>query len=244
MLAVLACAATAFQLPSRGLRLPSRTTAPSMQFQNPLDGFKNPFRDPRDGATTISLTFSFRCADRGASSVLGQLDQLAASADTSTADGFSALCADTALLLLRRQAEWLAVCGSAEHNRDEDRALSVFDKLAIREAAKFEDRSPSATIDSALAAAGVGGGSPGTAAPPTMAVVCVLACLAGDSEERVSKSFSGDAAAMRAALEELNAAGKADEEVLALELFWVPGEDDEVLDSDEIILDWPELMTC
>ena len=77
-----------------------------------------------------------------------------------------------------------------------------------------------------------------------MAVVCVLACLAGDSEERVSKSFSGDAAAMRAALEELNAAGKADEEVLALELFWVPGEDDEVLDSDEIILDWPELMTC
>ena len=34
------------------------------------------------------------------------------------------------------------------------------------------------------------------------------------------------------------------QEVLALELFWVPGEDEEVLDADEIILDWPELMTC
>ena len=76
------------------------------------------------------------------------------------------------------------------------------------------------------------------------AVVCVLACLAGDSGERVPKSFNGDGAAARSALEELNAAGKADQEVLALELFWVPGEAEEELDADEIILDWPELMTC
>mgnify|MGYP005646408855 FL=1 len=76
------------------------------------------------------------------------------------------------------------------------------------------------------------------------AVVCVLACLAGDSEERVPKNFNGNGAAARSALEELNAAGKADQEVLALELFWVPGEAEEELDADEIILDWPELMTC
>ena len=74
--------------------------------------------------------------------------------------------------------------------------------------------------------------------------MCVLACLAGDSEERVPKSFNGDGAAARSALEELNAAGKADQEVLALELFWVPGEAEEELDADEIILDWPELMAC
>jgi uncharacterized membrane protein len=224
----------ALQLSAHG----SRTASPRMQFGD----FKNPFANPRDGATTVSITFSFQCADRGPNSVLGQLDELASAADTSTADGFSALCSDTALMLLRREGQWLACCGSAEHSKDEDIALATFDRLAIREAAKFEDRTPASTIDSALAAAGVT--TPAKVSPPTMAVVCVLACLAGDSEERVPKNFNGNGAAARSALEELNAAGKADQEVLALELFWVPGEAEEELDADEIILDWPELMTC
>ena len=158
----LAGVAAALQLPTR---VGSRMSAPRMQFGD----FKNPFANPRDGATTVSLTFSFQCADRGPSSVLGQLDALAAGADTSTADGFSALCADTALMLLRREGQWLACCGTAEHNKDEDIALATFDRLAIREAAKFEDRSTGATIDSALTAAGVGGAA-AKALPPTMAV--------------------------------------------------------------------------
>ena len=156
----LATAAAALQLPARG----SRSAPSRMQFGD----FKNPFANKRDGATTVSITFSFQCADRGPKSVLGQLDALAAGADTSTADGFSALCADTALMLLRREGEWLACCGTSEHSRDDDTALANFDRLAIREAAKFEDRSTGATIDSALAAAGVGGAAGAKASPPTM----------------------------------------------------------------------------
>ena len=49
---------------------------------------------------------------------------------------------------------------------------------------------------------------------------------------------------MRQTLEELAAAGNADQEVLALELFWVPGDDSETLDIDEVVIDWPELMQC
>ena len=149
----------ALQLSAHG----SRTASPRMQFGD----FKNPFANPRDGATTVSITFSFQCADRGPNSVLGQLDELASAADTSTADGFSALCSDTALMLLRREGQWLACCGSAEHSKDEDIALATFDRLAIREAAKFEDRTPASTIDSALAAAGVT--TPAKVSPPTMA---------------------------------------------------------------------------
>ena len=48
---------------------------------------------------------------------------------------------------------------------------------------------------------------------------------------------------MKAALQELAAAGSG-EDVLAFELFWVPGSDDEVVDMDEIYVDWPELMRC
>ena len=127
-----------------------RTRPASMQF-----GGLNPFRGKQDGATAFCLTLAFRTADRGPRSLLGQLDSLAADADTSSEDGIAALCADTALLLLRRKQEWLYCCGEAkDHGRDEA-ALERFDRLAIREAAKFDDRDSSATVDAALAAAGV-----------------------------------------------------------------------------------------
>jgi len=227
-------------LPSAPLA-PSRATNTRMQFGN----FKNPFADKADGATTIALTIGFNCMERGPKSILGQLDSLAAAADTSTTDGIAGLCGDTALALLRRSSEWVSCSGSAEHKGEDDDALAAFDRLVIKEAAKFDDRPTSATVDAALAAAGVGAGGAATVTPkPTIAVVCVIACIMGDREEEVSKDFQGDAAKLQAALQELAAAGNGDEEVFAFELLWVPGGDDEVLDSDEIMLDWPELMPC
>ena len=229
-------------------RLAPRASPARMQFGNPFESIKNPFKDRLDGGTTISLTLSFSCLERGPNSVLGQLDSIAARADTNTEEGFSAFCKDTSLMLLRRNGEWLSCCGNAEFKGKDEDALTIFDRKAIQEAAKFDDRTGGATVDAALAAAGVGsgGGAGGGAggAPPTMAVVCVLACVAGDREDVVPRSFGGDANAMKRGLEELAAAGSAVGEVLALELFWVPGEVDEVLDSDEVVMDWPELMPC
>ena len=211
---------------------------PVMQFGD----FKNPFADKRDGATTVSLTLAFNCVERGPGSILTQLDGLAANADTSDTQGLSELTTKTALALLRRKNEWLMCCGSAQHKGDEEEALSIFDRLAISEAAKFDDRDVSSSVDAALAAAGVGGASKDTMS--TIAVVCVLATLLGDREEQITKSFNGDAAKMAEALQEVAAAGNADEEVYAFELFWVPGEDSEVLQMEEVNQDWPELIQC
>jgi hypothetical protein len=227
--------------PGRIAPLPTRRGGSTMQFGNPFENFKNPFKDESDGATTVALTLSFRVEDRGPRSILGQLESLAAAADTSTSQGISDLCSDAALLLLRRQNEWISCSGKARHNGNDDSALADFDRQAIREAAKFDDRDTGATVDAALKAAGV---ARGAKAQPTVAVVCALACVMGDREEEIGKSFAGDARAMRAALEELAAAGSADEEVFAFELFWVPGADDDVLQMDEVVLEWPELMTC
>ena len=217
---------------------------PRMQFGgNPFEGLKNPFADKASGATTVALTIGFNCMERGPRSVLGQLDALAANADTSNADGIAQLCGDAALAVLRRSGEWVSCSGSVEHKGDDDAALNIFDRLAIREAAKFEDRDPSKTIDAALAAAGVGASA--SSGQPTLAIVCLIACLMGDREEEIgAKDFQGDAGALRAGLSELAAAANGDEEVFAFELLWVPGGDDEVLDSDEVMLDWPELMPC
>lgn len=221
------------------LRVP---VSPRMQFGNPFEGVKNPFADKNDGATTVTLTVGFRVPERGPKSVLGQLDNMAANAVTTSARGIAQLCSETSLLLLRRSNEWISCCGTAQHYGDDEKALSEYDRAAVKEAAKFDDRDTSATVDAALAAAGLPGGASG--GKPTMAVVCIVACVMGDREEEIGKSFQGDASAMKAALQEIAASANGDEEVFAFELFWVPGEDDEVLDNDEIILDWPELMPC
>eukprot|EP00967_Tisochrysis_lutea_P156653 scaffold316111_cov26-Tisochrysis_lutea.AAC.2 len=219
----------------------SRLGRPALQLGNPFDSLKNPFADKADGATALSLSLAFRVEARGPRSVLGQLEDLASAADTASAQGIAELCSDAALLLLRRKNEWISCCGSSRHYGDDEAGLASFDKMAIKEAAKFDERTPSSTVDAALKAAGVGSSKEGKS---TVAVVCIVACLMGDREEEIGKSFAGDARAMRAALEELAAAGRADEEVFAFELFWVPGEDDDVLDMDEVNLEWPELMTC
>ena len=164
---------------------------------------------------------------------------MAADADTSTAEGIASLCSDTSLLLLRLNSQWISCCTNAEYNGDEDKALYTYDKLATREAAKFDDRDDSGTVDMALKAAGIGGEK---SAEPTAVVVCALGCLPGDRMDALKvKSSQGDARMAKDALEELSAGGS--DEVLAFELFWVPG-DDGTLDMDELFVDWPELIRC
>lgn len=223
-----------------GLALRSRAP-PLMQFGGA--SFKNPFANKQDGATTMAVTLLFRCEDRGRGSILGQVSDLASSADTASPDGIADLCGDTALALLRQYDRWLQCSTSAEHKGNDDDALRIFDVLAIQEASKFDGLEKSDTIDAALAAAGVGPG--GAIAPPTNCVLCVLACLMGDREDRFSsKASSGNSADAKAALTEMAAAANGDGEIFAFELFWVPGSNDEVVDMDQVALDWPELMPC
>ena len=56
--------------------------------------------------------------------------------------------------------------------------------------------------------------------------------------------LSGDANGVKAALQELAAAGNAQGEIFGFELLWVPDDDEDVVDMDEVIVDWPEIMTC
>ena len=211
--------------------------ATAMQFGN----LRNPFSSKQDGATTVALTLALNVADRGSQSILSRLETLAADADTTSAEGIAALCGDSALALLRARDSWVSCCGESRfRTRDED-ALRIFDRIAIDEAAKFDDRDGGATIDAALSAAGVNAGVEG---PPTIAVVCAIATLMGDCERETGGVFQGDASSMQQALQELASAARAEDAVFAFELLWVPGAEDEALDLDEVLMDWPALMAC
>jgi uncharacterized membrane protein len=199
----------------------------------------NPFASKSDGASVLRLQLAFRVGamNRGAGGVLGGLSKLADEADASTAEGIEELAQDTALLLLRREREWISCGGSVKHFRDDDEALRAFDKEIISEAAKFDRENP----DRSSAPSGL--------PKDTIAVVSAIACCMGNREDAIggggaSKLLSGDAKGMKAALQELAAAGSAEGEIFGFELLWVPDDDDEVVDMDEVLQEWPELMTC
>ena len=211
--------------------LPFAATA--LQFPN----MKNPFASKQDGATVMKLQLAFRLGamDRGASGVLGALSSLADNADTSTAEGFEDLAQNTALELLRRQQKWIGCAGSVKHYGDDDDALREFDRQCLTEATKFDRENPDRSA------------APDGLPKDTVAVVSAIACCMGDREDCVGgadKLLSGDAIRVKAALEELAAAGSAEGEIFGFELLWVPDDDMETVDMDEVLADWPEIMSC
>ena len=103
----------------------------------------------------------------------------------------------------------------------------------MKEAAKFETESAAGANTKA-----------GESGAPTVAVVSLLTCVYGDRREAIA-GVAGSAPALRAALQELGAAasgGRSQNDVVAAELLWCPGEPDEVLEEREMLLDWPELI--
>ena len=176
--------------------------------------------------------------DRGRSGVLGSLSALADDADANSAEGIEQLAQDAALLLLRREREWVACAGSVRHYGNDDDALRDFDRQIVGEAAKFDRENPDRSS------------SPSLLPRDTVAVVSAIACCMGDREEAVggrggaNKLLSGDAAGVKAALGEIAAAGSGEGEVFGFELLWVPDDDDDELSMDDVMVDWPEIMTC
>ena len=173
--------------------------------------------------------------DRGRSGVLGSLSALADGADANSAEGLEKLAQDAALLLLRREREWIGCAGFVKHYGDDDDAFRDFDRQIVSEAAKFDRENPDRSS------------SPSLIPRDTVAVVSAIACCMGDREDAVGgrdKMLSGDSVGVKAALSEIAAAGSSEGQVFGFELLWVPDDDDEDLSMDDLMVDWPEIMTC
>lgn len=196
-------------------------------------GNMNPFKDFSAGGSTYRLAIAFQCPERGPNSIIGKLEALAADTDADSADGIAQLAGDAALDLLRQKNKWVACSGSATHYGEDEQALSAFDKAVIQEAAKFDRE-----VEHNKAS-----GKKPDLTEPTVAVVMAICTLMGDRTEGEPRTFHGDAKGVQEALQEIATASQGNDEVFAFELLWVPGDDEGSLDMDEVMLDWPELIT-
>ena len=228
------CAALQLNLPTRpsrasrsDLHLASRTIAPRAQF----GGFSNPFSEK---AVLVKLQLAFREPDR---QLVRQLNDIAIKADFDSGEGIAKLCEDTSLLLLRRCNDATA-CGGRIVQLEEDKALREYDREAISEAAKFErDTTGVGSLVGEL------NDRTGQAAQQTVVIVTALGCVALDGASSEG-DVGGNLPRLRGGLELLASAARRPGAVLAFEALWVPDEDDEVLDGEELTLTWPEIISC
>jgi uncharacterized membrane protein len=182
------------------------------------------------GITVGKVQVALSTSDRSADSIFGVLKRQTENAGSTSYD-LACMGHEVCLELLRRADSWVAASSDSEWFKESDsgKAESLFNDWTNREAVKFEKEYIPDT-DSALGA-------------PTTVVVSVLVEIVGENTD-----FDGGGYSMSETKEILqsiasNVMVEDGDFVNAVEVFWAPGDSDEVLSKHDLIVDFPELIT-
>lgn len=182
------------------------------------------------GITVGKVQVALNSFDRSSTSITGMLESFTDDIGDSPEE-LSKLTNDVCLALLRRKDDWVAACSESKHFKTDDagKAESLFNDWSNREAAKFEKEYIP------------GKDSEGKGAS-TLVVVSLVVEMQGDETNFEGAGYS--ATKTRDVLASIAADCLVDEGYClnAAEVFWCPGEKDEVLSKNDMILDFPELI--
>ena len=184
------------------------------------------------GITVGKVQVALDAPNRGPDSIFAVLenesDRNAGSDDPSElAQLANAVC----LALLRRSDEWVGACSDSQWFKWDDagKAESLYNDWSNREAAKFEKEYSGGADDDA----------PGG---PTTVVVSIILEIQGDATQFEGAGFSiaGTQEVLSSVASDVNVGGG--ECLNAVEVFWTPGDREEVLTKQDLIMDFPELI--
>lgn len=183
------------------------------------------------GITVGKVQVALMSRDRSDNSIFGLLEDHA----TNTGDQpqeLARMANDVCLDLMRKSDDWVAACSFSKWFKADDagKAESFFNDLANKEAAKFEkDYIPDDDRDR----------SDGLS---TLVVVSLILEIQGDSTKFDGAGYS--IAGTKEVLASIASDCLVDDGycVNAVEVFWTPGEPQEVLTRADMILDFPELI--
>lgn len=183
------------------------------------------------GITVGKAQVALRASDRSSSSIFGLLEKNAKSSGSSPAQ-LSRLASEVCLALLRKSDDWTAACSEYKWfgEKDAGKAESTFNDWANREASKFEKEYMP------------GPGSEEKGGGPSLVVVSIVIEIQGDSTKLDGAGYS--LAGTKDVLSSIASDVKVDGGTClnAVEVFWTPGERDEVLSFRDVVLDFPELI--
>jgi len=184
------------------------------------------------GITVAKVQIALQSRDRGSSSIFGEIERKANNAGSTSYD-LAVLANEVCLTLLRRSDDWVGACSSSEWfgEKDAGKAERTFNDLANKEAVKYEkEYIPGPSSEEK------GGG-------PTLAVVSLVIELQGDVTEFDGAGYNfGDTKEILSSIASDVMVEEGDC-VNAVEVFWTPGEKDEVLTNHDLIIDFPEIIT-
>ncbi|HEY9908921.1 MAG TPA: DUF1517 domain-containing protein [Thermosynechococcaceae cyanobacterium] len=168
------------------------------------------------------------------------LNRIAQNANTGSTTGLAEVLQEASLALLRHPEYW-AYAGSGVQQARLESAEVQFNRLVLAERSKFSGETLSnvnnqlkqAPIAGQLAAAG--GALADTQAPGEYIVVTLLVGAQGNL--KLPKVNSPDE--LRQALQQLG--GVSSDRLLALEVLWTPQAEGDVLTSEDLLVEYPEL---
>lgn len=163
--------------------------------------------------------------DNRQDSLYSKLQGIARNADTRTEIGLQNLVSDTCLAMLRSNQDWIA--GRTESSLKGLLSNDVeadYNKLVVVERAKFEAEQRQLTRS-----------APGQ----STYLVATLVVLLRDGKALPGVTGLGD---LRTALQNLAADVATEDNLLGAELLWTPEETNDVMDRDDLFLNFPELI--
>ena len=184
------------------------------------------------GITVGKIQVALDALNRGPDSIFAVLEKESArNAGSDDPSELAQLAHAVCLALLRRSDEWAGACSDSQWFKWDDagKAESLYNDWSNREAAKFEKEYSGGDADDA----------PGG---PTTVVVSIILEIQGDATQFEGAGFSiaGTQEVLSSVASDVNVGGG--ECLNAVEVFWTPGDREEVLTKQDLIMDFPELI--
>ncbi|WP_052050742.1 DUF1517 domain-containing protein [Leptolyngbya sp. KIOST-1] len=171
----------------------------------------------------------------GARELQGQLDRIALEADLSTSAGLAAQLRATALALLRHPDYWTHVGADSQTVAGREKAAELFERLSIQERSKF-------AVETLVNVGGeVQRRAMPTAPSDEVASHIVVTLLLGTADDRPLFKSVNSVADLNAVLQRLGSISPA--YLLVYELLWTPQDPSDSLSADELIANYPDLVT-
>ena len=187
------------------------------------------------GATVMKVQVALESdwAERG--NIMNTLSMLAEKNSALSGRGdIAKLLSEASLALLRKQSDWNSAAYEGELFRGSGQSAEpAFQKLAIKERAKFEEETSSMAT---VRPSNIG-------STPTQVVVSIVVALRGKSSGYMQQNLRS-ISDVSACLQGLAADALTDggDNIMAVEVLWTPSEVGNTISSRELIEDYPELI--
>lgn len=187
------------------------------------------------GATVMKIQIALESDWAEKNNIMGTLSNLAEkNGAMSGRNSIAKLLSEASLALLRKQGDWNSAAYEGELFRNAEKAAEpAFQKLAVKERAKFEEETSSfaSIVPSSMGST------------PTQVVVSIVVALRGTSSGYMKNNLRS-ISDVSTCLQGLAADALTDngENIMAVEVLWTPSEVGNTISSRELIEDYPELI--